>query len=201
MFYKLQDGDEFKIIPFLDKQGKVQITKEYGFIYIDNDIVIDDDSRLLYRLVNYDYYNSTTMKKKPFTMRNVFMIWHDNELKFISASRTLTNILIHSIDIRSNKHIKIVKEMVNSNIGFLPSFEKSYSFDKEWECPVLDKNSKEQWMDFIKENQKLFVEDYIDKNNIYKKIDIVKKEFGDNFNLFLAEIRDKKLNKILEEIS
>ena len=66
MFYKLQDGDEIKIIPFFDKQGNIQLTKEYGFMYIDNGIVIDDQSRLLYRLVNYDYYNSTPMKKKTF---------------------------------------------------------------------------------------------------------------------------------------
>lgn len=201
MFYKLQDGDEIKIIPFFDKQGNIQLTKEYGFMYIDNGIVIDDQSRLLYRLVNYDYYNSTPMKRKPFTMSNIFMIWHDNQLKFISASRKLTEILIHSIDIRSNKHIKIVNEMINSPIGFLPNYEKSYSFEKEWNCPVADINSKEEWTNFIKENQNFYIEDYIEENNVFKKIDIVRKEFGDNFNIFLSELRDKKLNKVLEELS
>lgn len=198
MFYKLKDGDEIKIIPFFDKQGNIQLTKEYGFMYIDNGIVIDDQTRFLYRLVNYDYYNSTPMKKKAFAMRNVFMIWHDDQLKFISVGRILTNIFIHSIDIRSNKHIKIVNEMINSSIVFLPNYDKSYYFEKEWNCPVAD---KEEFINFIKENQNFYVEDYIEKNNVFKKIDIVKKEFGENFNIFLSEFRDKKLNKVLEELS
>ena len=53
----------------------------------------------------------------------------------------------------------------------------------------------------FKENQNFYIEDYIEENNIFNKIDIVRKKFGDNFNIFLSELRDKKLNKVLEELS
>jgi len=47
-------------------------------------------------------------------------------------------------------------------------------------------------------NQPFYIEDYVEKNNVYKNIDILKKEgLSDYIYEIISENREKKINQVL----
>lgn len=110
----------------------------------------------------------------------------------------ITNSDKNAIDIRSDNHLIIVKNEVNTPMGPLPSFEHSYiSNIFNWRPPVNDINSEEEWVTFIKNNQYDFI-GHMNNNSVVNKRNLLVNEFGvDIISEFISEERENKLQEIL----
>lgn len=195
MFHKVKNGDIYKILPIIKKDGSTQPFIDTTCVYLDNKIIYDDPSKnYLNRLYLKDRSNPNTMSR-----RHIFCIYINNEIKFISVTRTLFKLISenYDFDIRNNSHICIIIEMKNSNIGPLPSYDLSTVFERDWIKPVKNTNSSSEWINWIKINQPLYIEDFLVKNGIYYNIDIINKHYDGELDEIIKEDRDLKLNTLL----
>jgi hypothetical protein len=84
--------------------------------------------------------------------------------------------------------------MINSSIGGLPSYDKSYITKSSGSF-----SSEQEYYDFILNNQPFYLEDFLYKNSALNNIDLIKDEYGDVYFELLEEERDNKINLILED--
>jgi hypothetical protein len=106
----------------------------------------------------------------------------------------------YKFDPRNNLQLKVKIEMIyNSQLyRHLSSFDKSEIIEKDWIKPNIDIDSQTDWFKWLKNNQPFYIEDRIEKNNVFNSIEILKKEgLNDYIAEIISEDRDKKLEKIL----
>jgi predicted RNA-binding protein Jag len=131
----------------------------------------------------------------PVQIRFAYNVYIGGEIKIINVGRTIQDIITNNpevLDIRSNKHLKIVGEMKS---GF-PSFDKSHIEDHNWAPPVSDMDSKEEWYSYIKTNQPDF-DNHIESNNIFvHKQKLVEFLGRDMLGHLMADDRQKKLDNL-----
>ena len=90
--------------------------------------------------------------------------------------------------------------MVKASVGDLPSFDKSKIIQQDWDRPNIDIDNQKAWFEWLRINQPFYIEDYVEKNNVYKNIDILKKEgLSDYIQEIITDNRDKKINQVLTQ--
>jgi hypothetical protein len=92
----------------------------------------------------------------------------------------------------------VVKKEVSVGGGqVFPDWKKSYVSEKSWTPPVNDINSKDEWFSYIKSNQPDF-DNHLEKSNIFNHKQLLINHLGkDMLGEFIADDREKKLDKIL----
>ena len=202
MIYKLQDGDIVKILPILKKDGSfIPILEIIGY-NIGNKMVYDN-SNYLKRALQKKYFDENLTNNHPNTIKKYFLcIYHNNEIKYTSVGKKIMEKLMkdYKFDPRNNLQLSVKIEMINNTqIGRpLPSFDKSEIIEKNWIKPNIDIGSQTDWFKWLKNNQPFYIEDRIEKNNVFNSIEILKKEgLNDYIAEIISEDRDKKLEKIL----
>lgn len=80
--------------------------------------------------------------------------------------------------------------------GFI-DFNKSFIDNHDWKLPIDNPKSKEEWSDWIINNQPDF-ESFLEKNNIFNNIEELKILFGgDLLSEVISDNRDKKIESVL----
>jgi hypothetical protein len=102
------------------------------------------------------------------------------------------------LDIRGNHQIFVVKKEVSAGGGqVFPDWKSSYVSEKSWTPPVNDIDSKDEWYSYIKSNQPDF-DNHLEKSNIFNHKQLLTDYLGkDMLGEFIADDREKKLDKIL----
>lgn len=198
MIHKLENGDNLKLLPFITHDNQVKwgyqhrclVTKQRKYIYDVNGYL----SKAYFKHRN-DLKNLRLLK------RYAFNVYIDGQIKVINVGKKIMDIISESdknaFNLKSNNHLIIVKEDVNTTMGPLPNYDKSYIGESEWNCPVGDINSKSDWLNYIKNNQPRFIE-YIEENSEIKKRKELIEEFGfDIISEYISEERERKLETIL----
>ena len=201
MIYKLQDGDIVKILPILKKDGGFIPILEVVCYNIGNKMIYDN-SNYLKRALQKKYFDENLTNYHAHGTKKYFLcIYHNNEIKYTSVGKKIMEKLMkdYKFDPRNNLQLSVKIEMINNTqIGFLPSFDKSEIIEKNWIKPNIDIDSQTDWFKWLKNNQPFYVEDRIEKNNVFNSIEILKKEgLNDYIAEIISEDRDKKLEKIL----
>lgn len=201
MIYKLQDGDIVKILPILKKDGSFIPILEVVCYSIGNRIVYDNSNYLKRAIQKKNFDENLTNYHTHGTKKYFLCIYHNNEIKYTSVGKKIMEKLMkdYKFDPRNNLQLSVKIEMINNTqIGFLPSFDKSEIIEKNWIKPNIDIDSQTDWFKWLKNNQPFYVEDRIEKNNVFNSIEILKKEgLNDYIAEIISEDRDKKLEKIL----
>ena len=154
------------------------------------------------RALQKKYFDENLTNYHPNAIRKYFLcIYHNNEIKYTSVGKKIMEKLMmdYKFDPRNNLQLSVKIEMINNTqIGFLPSFYKSEIIEKDWIKPNIDIDSQTDWFDWLKNNQPFYIEDRIEKNNVFNNIEVLKKEgLNDYIAEIISEDRDKKLEKIL----
>lgn len=200
IYHKIEDGDEFKILPFI-----VDGVSKWGFNYnsiITNKIMVMDDSELLRKVyirwreknkrVEYKFQGN----KMNFSTRYAFNIYVNGEIRILNIGRSLMDIIMSNrpsiFDLNTNTHLKIIKEFTSSHIGPLAVYDKSSPVEVEnW-------SDGRDWLKYIGENQPNFIE-YIRSKNPIKMRNHLTEEFGyDYISDIIAEERENKLKTIID---
>ena len=197
--YKLEDGDIVKILPILKKDGSfIPILEIIGY-NIGNKMVYDN-SNYLKRALQKKYLDENLTNYNPNSVKRYFLcIYHNNEIKYTSVGKKIMEKLMkdYKFDPRNNLQLSVKIEMIN-NTRPLPSFDKSEIIEKGWIKPNINIDSQTDWFDWLKNNQPFYIEDRIEKNNVFNNIEVLKKEgLSDYITEIISEDRDKKLEKIL----
>ena len=204
IMYKLKDGDIVKILPIVKKKGDFLPIEDLRSFFIGGKTIYDTiESHLKFALRKKSYeqglYNDLSNNSQ--TTRFALCIYHEGEIKFTLVGKKIKDILlnIYNFDQRNNHQLKVRIEMINTHIGIpLPSFDKCEVIQKEWNKPDIDVNSQEAWFEWLRVNQPFYIEDYVENNNVYKNIDILKREgLSDYIYEIIAENREKKINQLL----
>jgi hypothetical protein len=88
--------------------------------------------------------------------------------------------------------------MKDSHVGQLQSFDKSEIIQQDWDKPNIDIDNQEAWFEWLRTKQPFYIEDFVEKNNVFNNIDILKKEgLSDYIYEIIAENREKKINQVL----
>lgn len=202
--HRLDNGDVVKLLPIITDKNEIKFGLEFQILVLNNKFIYDTNDYL--KKCYFKYRNESVFNKlkklSTLSTRYAFNIYINGEIKTINIGRKLMDIISNSdknaLDIRSDNHLVIVKNIVNTPIGTLPSFEHSYiSNISNWKPPVNDINSKEEWVTFIKNNQDDFI-GHMNNNSVVNKRSLLVKEFGiDIISEFISEEREKKLQEIL----
>lgn len=199
MIYKLQDGDIVKILPILKKDGGFIPILEVVCYNIGNKMIYDN-SNYLKRALQKKYFDENLTNYHAHGTKKYFLcIYHNNEIKYTSVGKKIMEKLMkdYKFDPRNNLQLSVKIEMIN-NTRPLPSFDKSEIIEKGWIKPNINIDSQTDWFDWLKNNQPFYIEDRIEKNNVFNNIEVLKKEgLSDYITEIISEDRDKKLEKIL----
>ena len=127
-------------------------------------------------------------------------IYHENQIKFTLVGKTIKDKLINSylFDPRNNDHLKINIELKGTYIGHLPSFDNSEVIQHQWDKPNINIDSQKDWLDWLKQNQPFFLEDYVESRNVFNNIDTLRQEgLTDYIYQIIADSREKKINEVM----
>lgn len=199
MIYKLKHGDTFKVLPIVMKDNTFSSHIVVLSGYFFNRIIYDTSSGYLANFFRENFSNSEIQKFR--IIRNFFCIYINGKVEFICVGRYLTEFIRNSIlDIRDNKQlcVSIIDRSMGS--GQYSDYSKSIFIERDWVKPVKNINSQLEWIDWIKNNQQGYIEEYIEKLNIINNIDIFKDKglpFTNLISEIISEERNKKLDKIL----
>jgi hypothetical protein len=197
MILKLEDNQILKIIPIIRKDGSNCFSIPVSCIFVDNKVIYDEGDFL------GKLYNSLRdpMMVNPvrvnYTKKYLFSVWHDNQFKMISVSKSIHDIIIEelskgSYDFRNNKHLKIISKEVKTAIGPLSDYKLSHFIDLDWNKPV---DSKEEWTDFIKNNQFEF-DEFLKVKSVMYNLTFLNSKFDNFFSFLISDMRDKKLKEL-----
>lgn len=195
MIYKLKDGDILKVLPVLQKNDTFVPILEKKLFYIGKRIIYDDDiNGYLRKAIQNERYLGTNTNNK-YTKVYFICVYINNEIKYVKVGRKLCEKLqYYKFDPRNNLHLSINIEMVD----VFPSYDKSTIVEKDWDRPDIDINSQSEWINFIKNNHQGYIEDYLEKYNVYNNMDALKESgLTDAISELVIENRENKLNKIL----
>ena len=200
MIYSIRDGDKIKILPFIEKNNKVTWGKQYDIVMTDSGPVYDDKGYLKKMFWHVRQSDENFSSNINYTTKTMFHAYIDGKSVLICIGRKILNLISENktlFDIRCNDHLFIVKEMksVHSSMK-LPSYDNTYIISDDWSVPVSDINSKEEWSEYLNNNQP-DIDSYVDKYSISKNRDVLIKLFGGDL---LSEIIQKERNEKLEEI-
>lgn len=202
MMYKLKDGDIVKILPILKKNGGFSPVEELRGFYIGDKVIYDTPENHLRTALKKKSYEEGSYQSasKMQNTKIAICIYHEGEIKFTLVGKTIRDKLIdgYKFDPRNNYQLKINIEMKSSHIGPLPGFDNCEVIQQEWNMPNIDIDNQEAWFEWLRNNQPFYIEDYVEKNNVYKNIDILKKEgLSDYIYEIITENREKKINQVL----
>ena len=195
--HKLEDGDIIKLIPRI-VNGKIEWVTKVDILSYKNhngwNTVFDTESKWAWKIsqqfFNSGYPDATKATRYYFNTLNT-----RGEIKVIQVGRTLMKIITENnqlMNLRSNWHLNISMQVKNT----YPIFDKSHPVELDWNYPVEDLNSREQWMEFITKNQP-DLETYFKQNDIYSKRSELMNYFGsDIIGQIIGEDRNKKLDKL-----
>jgi len=199
MMYKLKDGDVVKILPIIKKTGGFSPVEELRGFSIGGKVIYDTpENHLRTALKNKSYKEASYQDPSRLQYTKVVLcIYHEGEIKFTLVGKTIKDKLIngYKFDPRNNYQLKVNIEMKGPP---LPSFDKSEIIQQDWDKPNIDIDNQEAWFEWLRTNQPFYIEDYVEKNNVFNNIDILKKEgLSDFIYEIIAENREKKINQVL----
>ena len=201
MIHEKKNGDIVKILPFII-DGKVSWCEEFDLITLSNHKipsgVIYDNTGFLRKAVNY--YNYKNPSDRVLIVRKYFFhSYFNGESKLLSVGKKLFDVVTQmNLDVKNNQHLLIQMEMKSVSNGMqLPAFDGSRIIEYDWTLPVSDVDSKQEWFEWLKQNQpsiSRYTEDYSVFNNRSELID----KFGsDIVGEWIQKERSEKLEKIL----
>lgn len=201
--YKLKDGDIIKILPIIKKDGSFSPVEELRGFFIGGKVIYDTPQNHLKTALRTKAhqegaYQSTSESQNT---KIALCIYHEGQIKFTLVGKTIKDKLINSylFDPRNNDHLKINIKLVGSYIGHLPSFDNCEVIQKEWDKPNIDINSQTAWIDWLKQNQPFFIEDYVERRSVFNNIDTLKEQgLTDYIYQIIADSREKKINEVME---
>jgi hypothetical protein len=184
-------------MPIIRKDGSSCFSIPVSCIFVDNKVIYDEGDFL------GKLYNSL---KDPIMMNPVrvnyakkylISVWHDNQFKMVSVGKSIHDIIIEelskgSYDFRNNKHLKIISKEVKTAIGPLSDYKLSHFIDLDWNKPV---DSKEEWTDFIKNNQFEF-DKFLKVKSVMYNLTFLNSKFDNFFSFLISDMRDKKLKEL-----
>jgi hypothetical protein len=202
MLYKIEDGDEIKVFPFIEN-NKLVWGKQYDMIFTKTGIVYDTNGYLM-KMAHHTRVNSTKVYGNiNVTKKTLIHAYINGESKLIAIGKRLIDIMSDNrstlFDLRCNDHLHIVKEMVSIHNGLsLPNYEKSYVISKDWNVPVTNIDSQEEWMEYLKTNQP-DTSLYTNNHSIAKNREGLNELFGgDLLSEIIKNERNDKLTEILK---
>lgn len=201
--YSIEDGDTLKILPFIEN-GKLIWGKQYDIVGNNGGLVYDTNGYLRKmwfihrekRSYDKDYKHINITKK---TMLHVYV---NGESKLIGVGRKIIDLATENkstlFDLRCNDHILVSKDMVEVSGGMkLPSYDNCSVITKDWNAPVTDINSKEEWFEYLINNQPE-PNPYDSKYDVLNQRDALIDLFGSDLLSEVIKIeRNKKLETIL----
>lgn len=198
MVHKLENGDKLKLLPFITHDNQVKWGYQHRCLFTKQGKSIYDVNGYLSKAY---FKHRNELKNLRLVTRYAFNVCIGGEIKVINVGKKIMDIISESdknaLNLESNNHLIIVKENVNTIMGPLPNYDKSYIGESEWNCPVDDINSGSDWLNYIKNNQPRFIE-YIEENSEIKKRKELIEEFGfDIIAEYISEERERKLETIL----
>ena len=200
--YRLKDGDVVKILPIVKKKGGFSAVEQLSAFHIGNKIIYDTPENYLKVALNKKFFIDNSTELNPLRVKinkTALCIFHEGEIKFTLVGKKMLEIVAgYKFDPRNNYQLKVNIEMVKTSVGHLPSFDKSEIIQQDWDRPNIDIDNQEAWFEWLRNNQPFYIEDYVEKNNVYKNIDILKKEgLSDYIYEIISENREKKINQVL----
>jgi hypothetical protein len=202
MIYKLKDGDVVKILPILKKKGGFSPVEELRGFFIGGKVIYDTpQNHLRIALKNKSYKEGSYQDPSSLQRAKVVLcIYHEGEIKFTLVGKTIKDKLIngYKFDPRNNYQLKVNIEMKDSHVGPLQSFDNCEVIQQDWDIPNIDIDNQKAWFEWLRTKQPFYIEDFVEKHNVFNNIDILKKEgLSDYIYEIIAENREKKINQVL----
>ena len=149
-------------------------------------------------VIFYVYSKRDTGKTLVYTKKYLLSVWHENKLKIISVGKSIHDIMIEELskggyDFRNMKHLKIVSKEVKTGFGqSFPDYKSSHLIDLDWKKPV---ESKEEWTEFIKNNQFDF-ENFLKSKGVMFNLNFLNSKFDNFFSDLISDMRNKKIEEL-----
>jgi hypothetical protein len=195
---KLENGQILKIMPIIRKDGSHCFFIPVSCIFVDNKVIYDEGD-FLNKLYN-SYRDPIMMNpvRVNYSKKYLLSVWHDNQLKMISVGKSIHDIIIEelskgSYDFRNNKHLEVVSLEVKTGFGqSFPDYKSSNFIDLDWEKPV---ESREEWIEFIKNNQFEF-DEFLKVKGVMYNLTFLNSKYDNFFSFLISDMRNKKLKEL-----
>jgi hypothetical protein len=194
MIYRIKNGDYLRLLDVHKKDGSFVHCFLMTYIYIKSlKLVLYDNTSLLDKL----YFKLKKQKKSsdyPIGKKYFYSALKDNELNFIQSGRTINELLKdYDFSFDSCNYLNVVEETINTYGNIITRYDKCFISNGK---KIF--NTQGEYENYIINNQKFYLEDYLNKLSASNNLDKLRLEFGNIFNELLAEERDKKINLILD---
>ena len=193
MILKLEDNQILKIMPIIRKDGSNCFAIPVSGLFHGSKMILDEGNFL-----NRLYQSKRgTDEKLVYTKKYLLSVWYENKFHMVLAGKSTHDIFMEelskgSYDFRNNKHLKIISKEVKTAIGPLPDYKSSHFIDLDWNKPV---DSKEEWTDFIKNNQFEF-DKFLKVKSVMYNLIFLNSKFDNFFSFLISDMRDKKLKEL-----
>lgn len=193
MILTLENSQVLKIMPIIRKDGSHCFFIPVSCIFVDNKMIYDESFYLNKLYSNYRNFSLIINYSKKYLLS----VWHDNQLKMISVGKSIHDIIIEelskgSYDFRNNKHLEVVSKEVKTMIGPLPDYKSSHFIDLDWNKPV---ESREEWIEFIKNNQFEF-DEFLKVKGVMYNLNFLNSNFNNFFSDLISDMRNKKMEEL-----
>jgi hypothetical protein len=181
-------------MPIIRKDGSHCFFIPVSCIFVDNKMIYDEG---FYLNKLYSNYRDSNLRVN-YTKKYLLSVWHDNKLKMISVGKSIHDIIIEelskgSYDFRNNKHLKVVSLEVKTGFGqSFPDYKSSHFIDLDWEKPV---ESREEWIEFIKNNQFEF-DEFLKVKGVMYNLNFLNSKFNNFFSDLISDMRNKKIEEL-----
>lgn len=200
MIYKLQHNDIIKPLPIITNSGvKPYLVTECYYIN-STKIIYDTPNSLLKRALlkktKREMALSMSTGKYQKVIRYFLCIYHDKQIKFTYVGRQLMDKLMEGYKTHSpfwmtpnNLHLKIDIKLMHS---VYPNYDNSKIIESDFD---IDNNDYLQW---IKDNQPFYIEDFIKRNDVYaNKIILEEEGLYEYITDVIADDREEKINQVI----
>lgn len=198
--HKLEDGDILKILPFVTSDNMCHTILQTLSLRTSGKSIYDTKGYLqnLGRCILRKEVLKTT---PPISVKFWCAVMVEGEVRFINFGRTIHDILYE--DFKENKdnwflndkHLLIQK---TQKYGF-DSYDNSIMIDKEWIKPVMDINDMNEWKEWMKKNQPLYLDKFIEERGVLKNLDILNKIYDNALSDIISDIRDEKIEELIKD--
>lgn len=198
--HKLEDGDVFKILPILKRDGDMISHLNVRALYENGSpIVFETNATNFLSNIYYNYRKrknlNTNLNFPVYNSSNYFFIYLSGAVKYIRAGKTLSDIIESDKESTTFNSDKFLSISIADKYGY-SDFSKSKIIRKE---NTKFKNFSEvEMLDFLKLNQPLFIEDIFKEKEITNNLTFFKEKFEGHLSPeFISFYRDKQIDNIL----
>jgi hypothetical protein len=190
MIYKPENGDIVRMLPILKKDGTTAKYLSASYMFESGKMLYDRHGLIdrLWQIQRKRGESTSSIGRRHFVfveVRGEYGFMHAGASVMKAAKEILSG---HDF---SQSSLKIVKRDMHAGAHSFPAYDESEIVESKWDAPA-----EEERIEWLKQRQPFYIEDWIDQRGPLRNMDLLRERFGESIAMIVAEDREKRLEDL-----